>query len=103
MTATLTRRKRRTFSPPPVERIKLTPRELSQMWGVDVEAILRLIHKGELRAVDVATSRGKPRWLIDRADVADFERRRAAHTPDPAKSAPRKRRQPAGRIQFYAE
>ena len=64
-----------------VERRKLKPGELALEWGVDVEAILRLIHNGELRAVDVATSRGRPRWLIDRSDVESFERRRENSKP----------------------
>jgi hypothetical protein len=72
-------------------RRKLTPHDIAESYGCGVEKVLRWIHAGELRAINVATRRdgGKPRWLIDPADLAAFEASRAVTPPV---SAPRRRR-----------
>ena len=55
-------------------RTKLTPPELAREWGVSAAKILHWIRSGELRAIDIARRRGgRPRYLIDRADIAAFE------------------------------
>jgi excisionase family DNA binding protein len=62
---------------------KLTPPQLARLWGISPDKVLAFIHAGELRAVNLATRRsGRPRYRIDQADVAEFERRREA-TPQP--------------------
>jgi len=85
-----------SFKTPPQEprsaktaRRKLSPTELAAQWGKDPESIIALIRLGELRAIDVAVSRGRPRFLIDLADVAIFEERR---TVQPSTPRPRYRR-----------
>lgn len=66
-------------------RTKITPPELARRWGIGVDKVLGWIRRGELRAINVATTLGiRPRWLIDPADIAAFEERRAA-SPPPAK------------------
>jgi excisionase family DNA binding protein len=67
--------------PAVIQQTKVSPRVLAEEWGVGVDRILRLIHAGELRAVNVSLGR-KPRYLIDRDDVTDFENRRAVGRGD---------------------
>jgi len=62
------------------------------MWGVSADKIIRWILAGELRAIDASTRQGgRPRYLIDVADLADFERRRAVLL-QPSATATRHRR-----------
>jgi len=69
----------------------LKPKEIAELWGADIEAVLRVIATGELRAFDIASSRGRPTWRIDPRDLQDFEDRRAnAKVP---KTVKRKRAQ----------
>lgn len=57
---------------------KFTPAQLSHYWGVDYRKVLAWIRSGELRAIDGRNSRsGRPRFLVDAADVAAFEAARA--------------------------
>jgi excisionase family DNA binding protein len=77
----------------------LTPPELARRWGISPDKILRWIANGEIRATNVASSaQGRPRWLIDVADLAEFELRRSAK-PTPAAS--RRRKVAEGVIQFF--
>lgn len=58
---------------------KITPPALARMYGVGVHKVLGWIRRGELKAINAAVNQhGRPRFLIDLADVADFEQRRAA-------------------------
>jgi excisionase family DNA binding protein len=83
----------------PPERDKLTPPEVARLWGVSPDKVLGWIRSGELRAVNGATSaKGRPRWLIDRADLAAFE---AARSARPTPPAPRRRKATAGVIEFF--
>ena len=62
-------------------RTKTTPPKLAARYGVSEDKVLYWIHSGELAAIDAATRRGgRPRYLIDEADVRDFEARRAVQT-----------------------
>jgi len=71
-------------------RSKITPPELAARWGIDCHKVLQWIRSGELKAIDAATKLGgRPRYLIDHADVAAFEARRAVGAPAPT---PRRRR-----------
>ncbi len=63
-------------------RTKLSPGELAAQWGKKASSIIALIRMGELRAIDVSVRRGRPRFLIDLADIACFEERRAVKLPE---------------------
>jgi hypothetical protein len=91
------------LTPPPIEeprkkakpaivRTKLSPKELVARWGVSLNHVTHLIKSGELRAIDVAVSRGRPRYLIDLADIALFEERRAVQPPPTPAERRRQRR-----------
>lgn len=81
-------------------RTKITPPALAARWGVKQHKILAWIRSGELRAINAAERLGgRPRYLIDEADIAAFEVSRAAGpTPQPAR---RRRRQWSGVIEFF--
>jgi hypothetical protein len=81
-------------------RCKLTPPEVAQRFGIDPAKVLAWIRSGELRAMNAATTRsGRPRYLIDEADLAAFE---MARSTTPAPKVQRKRRQPRGDvIEFF--
>jgi hypothetical protein len=60
-------------------RTKITPPKLAAEWGVHPLKIHALIKAGQLVATNTAVNpTGRPRYLIDRDDIADFERRRKA-------------------------
>jgi hypothetical protein len=81
------------------KRTKLTPPELARRWGISADKILRWIAAGELQATNAASSvQGRPRWLIDVADLAEFELRRSAQ---PKAAAPRRRKAPSNVIEFF--
>jgi hypothetical protein len=83
----------------PSTRHKITPPELARRWGISSDKILRWIVSGELRATNAALSgHGRPRWLIDLADLAEFEARRAAQ---PKAAAPRRRKESENVIAFF--
>jgi len=75
-------------------RTKIRPPALAKMWGVGVDKILGFIRRGELRAIDVSENRGtgRPRFLIDLADIAAFEQSRAVVPPAPRATRRRRRR-----------
>jgi hypothetical protein len=75
------------------KRDKLTPPRLADKWGISPEKVLGWIRTGELRAINIAALQGgRPRYLIDEADLADFEKRREAKTSPPLQSRKRKQR-----------
>lgn len=82
-----------------LQRTKLTPPMLARRWGVSPSKILAWIRSGELPAINAATNRaGRPRYLIDIADLVIFENRRsAAPTPTPR----RRRKKYEDVIQFF--
>ncbi len=84
----------------PAVRTKLSPPELAKRWGIDPAKIIAWIHSGELRAINASTRRdGRPRYLIDVADIAAFEATRdASPTPRPI----RRRRQRV-EVDFFPE
>ncbi len=73
--ATSKRKKRRG----PDQRRKLTPPEVALEWGLDVSKVIAWIRTGELRAMNAArnVNGSKPRFLIDREALAEFERARS--------------------------
>jgi excisionase family DNA binding protein len=77
-----------------------TPRELARVLRVSPDRVRAWIKSGELGAIDTARHRcGKPRYVILPHHLAEFERGRAAAAP--AKPQRRRRRQPAGYIDFF--
>jgi hypothetical protein len=81
-------------------RTKLSPVELAAQWGKKPSSIIALIRTGELRAIDVSVSRGRPRFLIDLADIAIFEERRTVRRPERTPRRRRSRAEPEG-IKFF--
>lgn len=62
-----------------IKRTKLTPPQVARQWGISPEKVVGWIRSGELRAIDASKLRGhRPRYLIDVADLAEFEKRREA-------------------------
>lgn len=79
-----------TVQKAPLAPQKITPPALARKWGIDVEKVLTWIRTGQLRAINGAENPdGRPRYLIDLADIEDFERRRQA---GPAPKPVRRRR-----------
>ena len=77
----------------------LTPQKIGELLGVGHDKVLGFIRTGELRAIDLSTTRGKrPRWRISRDDLDAFLARRSA-TPPPKPR--RQRRQPDDVIEYY--
>lgn len=64
---------------------KITPPELAERWGVNPDKVLFFIRSGELRAIDASLlpGQGKPRYLIDEADIEAFELSRQVQPPLP--------------------
>jgi hypothetical protein len=68
----------------------LTVREFARRWRIRPDKARAWIHRGELKAVNVAAHLcGKPRFLILPHHVADFERSRQVAKP---KATPRRKR-----------
>jgi len=62
----------------------MTPPQLAERWGVDPDKVLRLIHSGQLRAINLAVNpRGRPRFRISDDAVRDFEAARSSQPPSP--------------------
>ncbi|MGE0535211.1 MAG: helix-turn-helix domain-containing protein [Pirellulales bacterium] len=67
---------------------KQTPPQIAKRWGVSTDKVLAWIRSGELPAIDASTRRGgRPRYLVDVSDLAEFESRRAVvpRKPQPAR------------------
>jgi len=78
---------------------RLTPPGLARELGVSPEKIVGWIKRGELAAANLAaTTSGRPRWSIARADVEIFLQRRAACPGMPAR---RKRKASRDLIEFF--
>ena len=48
----------------------VSPRQLADYWGRNIETVQRWIRKGALRACKL---RGSPSWMIKRTDAVEFE------------------------------
>jgi hypothetical protein len=85
--------------PQVASRKKRTPPELAKQWGIDVKKVLHWVKTGELRAINAAADQsGRPRYLIDVADIAAFETARTVQPPTPRI---RRRRTDPGVTQFF--
>lgn len=61
---------------------KLTPPQIARMWGISPEKVLAWIRSGELRAFNISRHpHGRPRYLVDIDDLAEFEANRAVVNP----------------------
>ena len=77
----------------------LTPPQIGEQYGVDPAKVLGWIRRGELRAMNVATTiGGRPRYRIAPADLAAFE---AARSAGPTPRVSRRRRTDPSVIQFF--
>ncbi len=86
-----------------IQRVKLTPPQYAKQLGVSVAKVTEFIRKGELRAMNAATDRrNRPRYLIDLADIAAFEKSRQV-IPDGGLSTTQRlrRRAVAGVTEFF--
>lgn len=81
-----------------MSRSKVTVPQLAREWGADVKTVRAWIRTGQLRAIDACVKPGgRPRYLIDRADILAFEN---ARTVQPHNRKPRRRRVPDHIIEF---
>lgn len=61
-----------------IERRKLRPAQIARAWGIAERKVIGWIRAGELPAINVGNGKtGRPRFLIDKADLEAFEKRRA--------------------------
>ncbi len=83
------------------ERTKLTPKQLAARWQCKPDKVRALINTGQLSAIDISLSpgTGRPRFLIDLADVITFEERRKVRVSAPSRR--RRRPQRSGVIEFF--
>ena len=83
-----------------LRKTKLTPPDVAKQWGVSPEKVIGWIRSGELRAFNAATrhSSGRPRYLIDSADLLAFEQRRRMQ---PTTRTPRRRCRPMAGVPEY--
>jgi excisionase family DNA binding protein len=79
-----------------------TVEELTHRFGVTEHTVLIWIRAGELKAINVGrTPDGrKPRWRISDQALAEFEAKR---TPTPPVPRTKRRKRPAGVIEFYQQ
>lgn len=81
--------------PPKPKKQKLTPREVSRLWGVSVSRVKKWILAGDLRAMNasVDAESKRPLFLIDLTALKEFEDRREAAVRGfvPVKTVPARR------------
>ena len=83
----------------PPERTKLTPPQVARRFGISPDKVVRWIRAGELRGVNIATkANGRPRYVVDEADLAVFEQGRTAQ---PKATAHKRRRACQNVIPFF--
>jgi hypothetical protein len=87
------------MAPPETDRAFLTPPMVARLLGVAAEKVVGWIRSGELAAFDASTRQGgRPRYLISRDALADFQARRAVR-PKPTR---RRRKVQAGtEVDFF--
>jgi transposase len=80
----------------------LTVSELARRYRVGEDRVRGWIRRGEMSAINTADAQcGKPRYVVLPEALELFERGRQAATPD--KPAPRRKRRPAGLIDFFPD
>jgi excisionase family DNA binding protein len=79
----------------------LTVTEVARRFRVSADKVRTWIKRGELRAVNTADRRcRRPRFIVPVEALSDFERRRAAATPEAPKPPRRKR---TNAVDFYPD
>ncbi len=85
-----------------IERTKLTPPELARSWGLSPAKVVAFIRSGELRAINIANAGcSRPRYLVDREDIAVFEQARRVIPDGGSSTAPRLRRKSSSNIKEF--
>ena len=80
----------------------LSPPQVAELLHISHAKVLAWIAAGELRAVDLATHRGRrPRWRVACRDLEDFLVRRASSPPPDMRRRRRKPKQDDHIIAFY--
>jgi hypothetical protein len=75
---------------------------LAAEYRVAPAKVLTWIKSGELRAVNVATGpHGRPRFIIDRADVEAFEEKRSGALPKAVRVSRTKRKPRGALIEYF--
>ena len=83
-------------------RERLKPSELAKAWGVSVERVLGWIRRGEFpKTIDALPGGKRPRFLIARADIAEFERRQQIVPTSSTPVARQQRRRAPGGDEFF--
>lgn len=78
----------------------LSPPQVAERFTVDTHKVLGWIKRGELRAINVASTTGsRPRFRVSPSDLAAFEAARSA-MPQPKVSRIRRRKDPSI-IEFF--
>jgi excisionase family DNA binding protein len=72
---------------------RLTPPQVAKRYGVSPDTVRSWIERGELRAVNIGNGTVKPRYRIEPAALADFDKRRTADKTPPQK---RPKKKPTG-------
>jgi excisionase family DNA binding protein len=77
-----------------------TVEDVTDRYGVIEHTVLKWIHSGELKAINVGRTPAarKPLWRITEQALAEFEAKR---TPAPPPPRAKRRKSPAGIIEFY--
>jgi len=76
-----------------------TVAEFARRYRVGCDKVRSWIAKGELKAINTASSLlGKPRWVIPADALAEFEKRRSS---GPAPKPPRRRRRAAEVVDYF--
>jgi transposase len=79
----------------------LTTRDVAQRYRVGEDKVRAWIARGELAAVNTATTLcGKPRWVVLPEALAEFERRRRG---GPAEKLKARRRRQLGAVDYFAD
>lgn len=80
------------------DRAFYTPPELAELLGIDPKKVIGFIRDGDLLAVNLARTKGKPRWKISRES---FDRFLASRQSQPSPPMTKRRRKAEHVIEFY--
>ena len=84
-----------------IERRKYSPPQVARMFGVSTTKIIGWIQSGQLTAINVADGpKNRPRYLIDRDAIAQFEKQRAV-VPNPVTTQKLRRRAASGVKEYF--
>jgi len=80
-----------------------TIRDICNRFAVNENTVLRWVHSGELRAVNVGVEMGKkkPRWRIEQSSLDAFIALRTPTNPAPTGKRRRRKKQTSGVVEFF--